>query len=1806
MAAPTTTNEVTVRRLSEVLVGSDGNGGIKKAVDDKIAAAINALDVTSTGGAAKYISAISETNGKISATATNMDTTPTASSTNAVTSGGVKSALDGKASSTHTHGNITNGGALQTTDITVASGDKLVVTDSSDSSKIARASVSFDGSTTTTALTPKGTFESFAKAADITSAIQALDVSSVGGAGKYISAISETDGKISATATAMDTTPTASSTNAVTSGGVKAALDGKASSTHAHGNITNAGALQTTDVTIANGDKLVITDASDSHKVARASIAFDGSTTSQVLTKKGTFAAVSDIISADYRSIPQDVSKGSNLVVNGSCRMASNYNFSSTTYIPTICNNGSAGSFGFDGTTTSDEYISVDFNKRILFSCDIKNLVEQPSGCWHRIYVNEYDIDKFSIVGQMVLYGSGTLTTLAEDLNPGDTTVHITDASNANWQSTTTYHKGLIFWNYANSYGYVYPPETYSRNVYPYSDSSSLWDNGGVNASTGIITLKTAWSGPTIPAGTKVSRRSSSGYPYPAQINTGDTNWHTISGYMEGVCSAGENVRGSGKFSCGTAFIRVGMLPTTLSNTDSTTGKRAVFTNFYVYELPVLSSRAIQDANGNDIASTYVRKLTELSGSTISETTIFAVNGSSDGFKLTYASPSVDHAETKLYTVDDATSTLSFGNKVGSTYKEAILISNGSATVTGSLSGNATTATTATNANIAKTTDTTNGDKLQIGTGTAVNVTNAKHAASADSATSATNVALIGSVKTTSTTNGDTIQFQAGSGTAGTVTIINAKHAASADSATSATTATNYNTSSGTIKTALDGKASSDHVHGNITNAGTITADTAIANGTKIATVGTDNKVSRSPISFDGSTTTTALTPKGTFEAFAKSGDITSAINALDVSSVGGDGKYISAISEQDGKISATATTMDSAPTASSTNAVTSGGIKTALDAKTDRIVWDAVTKGQTWSRIYKATPTINNTVGCSGVLSIAATRTGVVYNITFLITSSHAGSNNVNIIELASCKYSTVRVRAVASGRGDYYLELYDTSNSIAAGTAQTWNCRYIPVLEATVTTYTAFTDGTTIPSGYSAVNDFTTTIGSSAAAIKNITRSGTTFTATRQDGSTFTFTQQDSNTDTLVKATAKTDNVNYKILATASASPTSGNATEAVYDTDITLNPSTNTISASISGNAATATSAGKLTTARKTYVTLGTASTTTTRDWSGDTTIPVSGTLAIANGGTGASDASGARTNLSVYSKSEVDSMLGGRIVIVASLPSTGSPGVIYYVGPTGSGGDQYDEYIWDTTSSSFVKVGEHSIDLTDYVNTLTAAGSGSVVTGLSKSGNTITWTKGNISLDNLSTWASTSDVTVSSKSYHTYWPIAPTSSNQVYGVSITDGKLYQIYNNKGTYTVRSYDQDNNTTYTNEKLGQGYGTCTTAETTAAKVVALTDYVLVKGGIVAVKFTNGLCASATLNVNSQGAKTIYIHGAAATATTAKEVKALDVAYFMYDGTYYQFLGTDRLYKDAITGLSISGKTITYTKADGSTGTLTTQDTTYTFDGTYNASTNKAATVSTVTNKIAALDVSDISGFGAGKTLATLTETDGKIAATFQNISITKSQVSDFPTSMTPTSHTHGNIANGGTLTDTAAAAAGNDYVVIRDADNSKIQTSTIKGTDVADAVNKKHGHSTLTLSTTAQAYDGTHTLALPSTDPYTSARTPTSHTHGNITNAGAIGTTSGYAVYTTTNGVLTAGTLATSDPTASGNTLSFIDTISQDAKGKITATKKSVTIDTALSSTSTNPVQNKVINTALAGKQNTLTEMTETEVDDLLASLT
>lgn len=49
-----------------------------------------------------------------------------------------------------------------------------------------------------------------------------------------------------------------------------------------------------------------------------------------------------------------------------------------------------------------------------------------------------------------------------------------------------------------------------------------------------------------------------------------------------------------------------------------------------------------------------------------------------------------------------------------------------------------------------------------------------------------------------------------------------------------------------------------------------------------------------------------------------------------------------------------------------------------------------------------------------------------------------------------------------------------------------------------------------------------------------------------------------------------------------------------------------------------------------------------------------------------------------------------------------------------------------------------------------------------------------------------------VVINGQTYNVLWEIAPTSSNQVYGLSVNPdtGKLYRIYNNKGTYSAEAY--------------------------------------------------------------------------------------------------------------------------------------------------------------------------------------------------------------------------------------------------------------------------------------------------------------------------------------------------------------------------------------------------------------------------------
>ena len=127
-------------------------------------------------------------------------------------------------------------------------------------------------------------------------------------------------------------------------------------------------------------------------------------------------------------------------------------------------------------------------------------------------------------------------------------------------------------------------------------------------------------------------------------------------------------------------------------------------------------------------------------------------------------------------------------------------------------------------------------------------------------------------------------------------------------------------------------------------------------------------------------------------------------------------------------------------------------------------------------------------------------------------------------------------------------------------------------------------------------------------------------------------------------------------------------------------------------------------------------------------------------------------------------------------------------------------------------------------------------------------------------------------------------------------------------------------------NALMGSGDGTCSTAAATTEKSVVLSNYEKELGGLIVVKFDNAVPANATLNINSKGANSIYYTGS---PITDNIIKSGDMALFMYTtSTSYTLITTDRIARESVASLSISGTTITITKADGSTSTITTQDT--------------------------------------------------------------------------------------------------------------------------------------------------------------------------------------------------------------------------------------------------------------------------------------
>lgn len=314
---------------------------------------------------------------------------------------------------------------------------------------------------------------------------------------------------------------------------------------------------------------------------------------------------------------------------------------------------------------------------------------------------------------------------------------------------------------------------------------------------------------------------------------------------------------------------------------------------------------------------------------------------------------------------------------------------------------------------------------------------------------------------------------------------------------------------------------------------------------------------------------------------------------------------------------------------------------------------------------------------------------------------------------------------------------------------------------------------------------------------------------------------------------------------------------------------------------------------------------------------------------------------------YTQAEVNALISGMsgftYEIYASLSDITSPAhnVLYLIGPTGSGSDKYEEYVYPV--NDFVKIGDTSIDLSGYVTTSdlnTALADYTTTTDLtmllagyqtkidannkldySLLDNTPAIPSDTSDLTNGAGFITSSDIPSDVSDFNNdagYITLAdvPAQVQSDWNESDTSSPAYidnkpsipsagiPAGGNAGQVLKKTSatDYDVNWANASETLPSAY--CTTSGSTAAKKANCSLYVTQANQYLQVLIgsANTYQGALTMNINSAGAKPIYING---TASSSSNYTLPNGTYFVfYDGTNYYFRTDGKLpMKDAAFG---------------------------------------------------------------------------------------------------------------------------------------------------------------------------------------------------------------------------------------------------------------------------------------------------------------
>ena len=205
-----------------------------------------------------------------------------------------------------------------------------------------------------------------------------------------------------------------------------------------------------------------------------------------------------------------------NLIINGYGELGGSTGWTnsnvSTTEIPSGVANVKASFYNGNSTLNNSTYrVPIYPNHTYTISAYLKSSGATSGTTYPSIF--PYDID-----GKFIDYfkcrdgfQTSTVTTLAQQLKPGDTVIYATDLSQ--WNTGDNYWYHVAIFGYSDSTGYVYGDLEYTQDSPTFGTKT---DKSHINKTNNTITLNSAYTGKARPAGTKICQSAEgSTYYYP-------------------------------------------------------------------------------------------------------------------------------------------------------------------------------------------------------------------------------------------------------------------------------------------------------------------------------------------------------------------------------------------------------------------------------------------------------------------------------------------------------------------------------------------------------------------------------------------------------------------------------------------------------------------------------------------------------------------------------------------------------------------------------------------------------------------------------------------------------------------------------------------------------------------------------------------------------------------------------------------------------------------------------------------------------------------------------------------------------------------------------------------------------------------------------------------------------------------------------------------------------------------------------------------------------------------------------------------